>query len=150
MAMCKEKKIGPLIFCLMYKAQRNFHQFFILAGSRHHDCGFQSLSSDDDSNESSDSNDSAPNPSKRLCCDHRTGDAVSYICRLKSLRGKFFPQKALALGVPKGPFFGFLQRGNSVVLENGKKVNKGPLHQKFITQGLKFESMISTNLHLSS
>ena len=39
-----------------------------------------------------------------------------------SRKGEFFPDKALALGVPKGPLFGRLQRGEDVVLENGTVV----------------------------
>lgn len=46
-------------------------------------------------------------------------DAVTYICRLKDIRGKFQPQKATELGVPKGKAFGVLQRGGSYKLEDG-------------------------------
>src|SRR5512133_73425 len=36
--------------------------------------------------------------------------------------GRFHPDKAAALGVPKGPFFGQLQRGEAVRLEDGRVV----------------------------
>lgn len=49
-------------------------------------------------------------------------DAVSYICRLQDLRGKFNPEKALQLGVKKGRMFGLLQKGKSVVLDSGKEI----------------------------
>ncbi len=34
-------------------------------------------------------------------------------------KGEFHPEKAIALGVPKGPLFGELQRGNDVILPSG-------------------------------
>lgn len=37
-------------------------------------------------------------------------------------RGEFYPEKALALGVPKGKLFGVLQRGENVTLEDGRVV----------------------------
>lgn len=49
-------------------------------------------------------------------------DAVSYICRLHDLPGKFNPQKALDLGVKKGKLFGLLQRGISITLDDGTEV----------------------------
>lgn len=50
-------------------------------------------------------------------------DALSYICRLHDLRGKFNPQRAIQLGVKKGPQFGLLQKGHSVVTDHGTTVN---------------------------
>ena len=49
-------------------------------------------------------------------------DAVTYICRLKDIRGKFQPKKAMELGVPKGKAFGILQRGGTYTCENGRVV----------------------------
>lgn len=46
-------------------------------------------------------------------------DTVSYICRLCDTRGKFDPEKALALGVKKGRNFGVLQKGQSVTIDDG-------------------------------
>lgn len=49
-------------------------------------------------------------------------DAVTYICRLHDLRGKFMPDRAAQLGVKKGPLFGKLQKGQSVVMDDGTVV----------------------------
>ena len=48
--------------------------------------------------------------------------ALSYIIRNHPQRGKFQPQKAVALGVPKGPLFGELTSGRSVTSKDGKIV----------------------------
>ncbi|KAI8092716.1 beta-lactamase-like protein [Halteromyces radiatus] len=50
--------------------------------------------------------------------------AISYICQGPETRGKFRVDKALELGVPKGPLFGKLQRGETVTLEDGTVVTK--------------------------
>ncbi|KAF8070965.1 TRZ4 [Scenedesmus sp. PABB004] len=47
---------------------------------------------------------------------------LSYVCQLSSTPGKFDPQKAAQLGVPRGPLFGELQRGKSVTAANGRVV----------------------------
>lgn len=52
-----------------------------------------------------------------------TFTAVCYICQLSSLPGKFFPKKAIELGVPKGPLFKDLVSGNVVTLEDGQQVH---------------------------
>lgn len=49
-------------------------------------------------------------------------DAVSYICRLKDLPGKFDPQKAAKLGVKKGRMYGMLQKGLTMTLDDGTQV----------------------------
>jgi ribonuclease Z len=36
--------------------------------------------------------------------------------------GRFYPQRAVALGVPKGPLWGRLQQGQSVVLDDGRTI----------------------------
>ena len=48
--------------------------------------------------------------------------ALSYIIRNHPQRGKFQPQKAVALGVPKGPLFSELTSGRSVISKDGKTV----------------------------
>ncbi|MCJ1397539.1 hypothetical protein MMC11_000733 [Xylographa trunciseda] len=48
--------------------------------------------------------------------------ALSYIIRNHPQRGKFQPQKAIALGVPKGPLFSELTSGKSVTSKDGKTV----------------------------
>lgn len=37
-------------------------------------------------------------------------------------KGEFFPEKAEALGIPKGRLFGELQRGNTITLEDGTAI----------------------------
>ena len=49
--------------------------------------------------------------------------ALSYIIRNHPQRGKFQPQNAIALGVPKGPLFSKLASGRSVTLGDGKTVS---------------------------
>ncbi len=50
--------------------------------------------------------------------------AVSmFVVALGDIPGKFLPQKALELGVPKGPAFGKLCRGESVMSSFGRYVN---------------------------
>lgn len=48
--------------------------------------------------------------------------AACYLCELPPVPGKFLPQKAAALGVPKGPLYGKLSRGESVTTPNGRLV----------------------------
>lgn len=47
---------------------------------------------------------------------------LAYALVEKHRPGKFYPEKAMALGVPEGPFWGRLQHGKKVKLENGKIV----------------------------
>jgi len=74
-----------------------------------------------DSSTSSNGEDDQPSP-KKLKPDCKTSSAVCYICQLTSLPGKFFPKKAIELGVPKGPLFGDLQSGKTVTLQDGRQV----------------------------
>jgi ribonuclease Z len=48
--------------------------------------------------------------------------ALAYAIEEKPRKGKFHPEKALAMGVPEGPLFRKLQNGESVEI-NGKTVN---------------------------
>lgn len=50
------------------------------------------------------------------------GAACCYICELSDTPGRFHPEKAAALGVPKGPMFGRLKSGQAVELPNGKTI----------------------------
>ena len=50
------------------------------------------------------------------------GAACCYICDLANTPGRFLPEKAAAMGVPKGPMFGQLKGGQAVVLPDGKAV----------------------------
>eukprot|EP00475_Leptophrys_vorax_P022688 TRINITY_DN30907_c0_g1_i1.p1 TRINITY_DN30907_c0_g1~~TRINITY_DN30907_c0_g1_i1.p1 ORF type:complete len:784 (+),score=174.68 TRINITY_DN30907_c0_g1_i1:25-2376(+) len=48
--------------------------------------------------------------------------AICYICKTPDSRGKFLPQRAAELGVPKGRQFGELCKGNSVTLADGRVI----------------------------
>lgn len=37
-------------------------------------------------------------------------------------KGEFYPEKAIELGIPKGPMFGLLQKGENVKLEDGRVI----------------------------
>lgn len=49
--------------------------------------------------------------------------AYSYICRGPARPGKFFVEKAKALGLKPGPAFGELQRGSAVTLDDGTVIH---------------------------
>ena len=51
-----------------------------------------------------------------------TGEVVCYICESRNTRGRFLPEKASQLGVPKGPLFGRLSRGENIQLDDGTVV----------------------------
>ena len=48
--------------------------------------------------------------------------AIAYSLEEKMRPGKFDKPKALKLGIPEGPFFSKLQRGETITLKNGKKI----------------------------
>lgn len=48
--------------------------------------------------------------------------AACYICELPDIPGKFLPQKAASLGVPRGPLYGELVKGKEVTGASGKIV----------------------------
>ena len=74
-----------------------------------------------DSSSSSNVEDKEPLP-KKLKPGCKSSTAVCYICQLTPLPGKFFPKKAIELGVPKGPLFRELCSGNTVTLPDGQQV----------------------------
>lgn len=47
---------------------------------------------------------------------------VCYICRSPDLPGKFDPKQAKALGVPSGPLFGRLTKGETITMADGRQV----------------------------
>lgn len=49
--------------------------------------------------------------------------ALAYCIEEEKRPGKFNKPKALELGIPEGPMFSKLQRGRSITLDNGKKIN---------------------------
>lgn len=63
---------------------------------------------------------------------HETVEAVAlshevpcfaFVVREKSRPGRFRVQQAKALGIPEGPVFGRLKKGETVILENGRKID---------------------------
>ncbi len=48
---------------------------------------------------------------------------LAYECRFARLKGKFDPQRAKELKVPKGPLFGLLKSGQAVTLADGTVVH---------------------------
>jgi ribonuclease Z len=53
--------------------------------------------------------------------DHRT-PSVGWALVEDARPGRFHPERAAALGVPKGPLYGALQRGEAVILPDGREV----------------------------
>jgi len=53
---------------------------------------------------------------------HHNVPSFSYCLQEHPRPGKFNKPKALELGIPEGPMFSKLQRGQSVILGNGKKI----------------------------
>jgi ribonuclease Z len=50
------------------------------------------------------------------------GPVACYVCKLPPIPGKFHPERAAALKVPRGPSYAALVRGQSVTLEDGTVV----------------------------
>lgn len=98
---------------------------------------------------SSSSSDESEQPSiKKWKQDSKSSSSVCYICQLASLPGKFFPKKAVELGVPKGPLFTDLHFGKAVTLEDGRQVSLKPcsynLFLVVMTKTVRINSIVST------
>jgi ribonuclease BN (tRNA processing enzyme) len=47
---------------------------------------------------------------------------IQFLCQGPDVLGTFLPEKAKELGIPRGPLYGKLQKGNSVTLEDGRVI----------------------------
>jgi ribonuclease Z len=54
--------------------------------------------------------------------DHRGPPSIGYVIAEKERRGRFNPELAAQLGIPEGPLWGKIHRGESVTLDNGKVI----------------------------
>jgi ribonuclease Z len=61
--------------------------------------------------------------------DHR-GFALGYEVVYQRPTGRFLPEKAEQLGIPKGPLWGKLSSGESIILENGREVHSREVTDK--------------------
>jgi ribonuclease Z len=59
--------------------------------------------------------------------DHGPGPAFGYALVEEERKGRFDPDRARELGVPEGPMWGRIHRGESVTLENGRVVEASEL-----------------------
>ncbi|MGN1163788.1 MAG: ribonuclease Z [Candidatus Ornithospirochaeta sp.] len=74
--------------------------------------------------------------------DH-TKPCVGYSLVEDSRKGEFFPEKAMELGIPKGPLYGKLQRGEDVVLPDGRVISPDMVMGK-ARSGRKFSYVTDT------
>ena len=58
--------------------------------------------------------------------DHRA-DTVGYALAEHARLGRFHPERAQALGIPEGPLWGRLHKGEAVVLEDGRRIEPSEL-----------------------
>jgi ribonuclease Z len=61
----------------------------------------------------------AKTPNQSIIAEGRASDVFCYVCSTPNVRGKFIPQKAISLGVPRGRLWGDLSNGKQVELESG-------------------------------
>jgi ribonuclease Z len=59
--------------------------------------------------------------------EHGPGPAMGYALVEDDRKGRFDPDRARALGIPEGPMWGLIHRGESVTLENGRVVESSEL-----------------------
>jgi ribonuclease Z len=59
--------------------------------------------------------------------DHRGPPSIGYVIAEEERRGRFNPELAAAMGIPEGPLWGRIHRGESVTLEDGRVVEPSVL-----------------------
>src|SRR5687767_2279835 len=59
--------------------------------------------------------------------DHRGPPSIGYVIAEEERRGRFNPELALELGIPEGPLWGRIHRGESVTLPDGKIIQPSVL-----------------------
>ena len=59
--------------------------------------------------------------------DHRGPPSIGYVIAEEERRGRFNPELAIELGIPEGPLWGRIHRGESVTLENGRVIQPSVL-----------------------
>ena len=57
-----------------------------------------------------------------IAADHRGAAALSYVLVEEERRGRFNPELARSLGIPEGPLWGRIHRGQAVALEDGRVI----------------------------
>jgi ribonuclease Z len=59
--------------------------------------------------------------------DHRGPPSIGYVMAEEERRGRFNPELAAAMGIPEGPLWGRIHRGESVTLDDGRVVEPSVL-----------------------
>ncbi len=59
--------------------------------------------------------------------EHRKGAAIGYALVEDIRRGRFDPEHARALGIPEGPLWGRIHKGETITLDDGRRVSPGEL-----------------------
>jgi ribonuclease Z len=59
--------------------------------------------------------------------EHRGPPSIGYVIAEEERRGRFNPELAVSLGIPEGPLWGKIHRGESVTLDDGRIINPAEL-----------------------
>ena len=59
--------------------------------------------------------------------EHRGPPSIGYVIAEEERRGRFDPELAASLGIPEGPLWGRIHRGESVTLDDGRVINPAEL-----------------------